>query len=63
MTDHHALITQGLSKQFGSLKSLDDRKGYAVKDLNITVEQGDIYGFLGPNYLHMHALALCNVNI
>lgn len=35
------LQTEGLTKHFGSLK--------AVQDLNLTVEEGDLYGFLGPN--------------
>ena len=30
-----------LAKQYGSF--------HAVRDLNLTVEQGDVYGFLGPN--------------
>ncbi len=35
------LRTEGLSKRFGSL--------HAVEDLNLQVEEGDIYGFLGLN--------------
>jgi len=35
------LQTKDLSKKF--------KKDYVVKDLNIEVHQGDIYGFLGPN--------------
>lgn len=33
--------TYNLSKQYGNF--------YAVKDLNLSVHEGDIYGFLGPN--------------
>ncbi|MDZ7815836.1 MAG: ABC transporter ATP-binding protein [Planctomycetota bacterium] len=44
-----ALETRDLSKVFYGLKSLADRKGYAVHKLSMTVEEGDIYGFLGPN--------------
>lgn len=35
------LETHGLTKDFGSLK--------AVQDVNLLVEEGDLYGFLGPN--------------
>lgn len=35
------LKTNGLSKKFG--------KRWAVKDLNLEVHRGDIFGFLGPN--------------
>ncbi|MFZ1082669.1 MAG: ABC transporter ATP-binding protein [Candidatus Kryptoniota bacterium] len=35
------LVTSGLSKKFG------DR--WAVKDLNLEVHAGDVFGFLGPN--------------
>lgn len=35
------LTTSGLSKKFG------DR--WAVKDLNLEVNTGDVFGFLGPN--------------
>ncbi|HLY12433.1 MAG TPA: ABC transporter ATP-binding protein [Planctomycetota bacterium] len=35
------LQTEGLTKQFGSFK--------AVQDLNLEVQEGDLYGFLGPN--------------
>ena len=35
------LQTEGLSKHFGSFK--------AVQDLNLEVQEGDLYGFLGPN--------------
>lgn len=33
--------TYNLSKRYGDI--------YAVKDVNLTVREGDIYGFLGPN--------------
>ena len=36
-----ALQTRGLSKKFG--------KRWAVKDLNLEVLRGDVFGFLGPN--------------
>ncbi|MEL6122791.1 MAG: ABC transporter ATP-binding protein [Bacteroidota bacterium] len=35
------LTTQGLSKSYGKLKALDG--------LNLTIEEGQIYGILGPN--------------
>jgi ABC-2 type transport system ATP-binding protein len=35
------LQTEGLTKHFGGFK--------AVEDLNIDVQEGDLYGFLGPN--------------
>jgi len=35
------LQTEGLTKQFGRIK--------AVQDLNLEVQEGDLYGFLGPN--------------
>jgi ABC-type multidrug transport system ATPase subunit len=35
------LQTEGLTKHFGKFK--------AVEDLNIDVQEGDLYGFLGPN--------------
>lgn len=35
------LVTSGLSKRFGSR--------WAVKDLNLEVHTGDVFGFLGPN--------------
>ena len=36
-----ALVVRGLSRRFGART--------AVKDLNLTVREGDVYGFLGPN--------------
>ena len=33
--------TEGLSKRYGRLE--------ALKDLNLTIEEGSIYGFIGPN--------------
>src|SRR5258706_15112692 len=35
------LQTEGLTKHFGAFK--------AVQDLNLQVQEGDLYGFLGPN--------------
>ncbi|HZE96935.1 MAG TPA: ABC transporter ATP-binding protein [Planctomycetota bacterium] len=35
------LQTEGLTKHFGAFK--------AVQDLNLDVQEGDLYGFLGPN--------------
>src|SRR6185295_4155627 len=35
------LQTEGLTKHFGQFK--------AVEDLNLDVQEGDLYGFLGPN--------------
>lgn len=35
------LQTEGLTKHFGAFK--------AVQDLSLSVEEGDLYGFLGPN--------------
>ncbi len=37
----NAIETHGLKKEFGKI--------VAVNDLNLTVEEGKIYGFLGPN--------------
>ncbi|GAB4149856.1 MAG: ABC transporter ATP-binding protein [Planctomycetota bacterium] len=42
-----ALKTTQLSKKYRGLRNASG--GYAVKDLNITVNVGDVYGFLGPN--------------
>ena len=36
-----ALVVRGLTRRFGAR--------VAVKDLNISVREGDVYGFLGPN--------------
>ena len=41
MTPSSILTTHGLGKRFG--------KRWAVRNLNIAVEKGDVYGFLGPN--------------
>ncbi|MEK7449223.1 MAG: ATP-binding cassette domain-containing protein, partial [Planctomycetota bacterium] len=41
MNNHVILQTENLSKRFGRFK--------AVQDLNLEVQQGDIYGFLGLN--------------
>ncbi|MFQ5942453.1 MAG: ABC transporter ATP-binding protein [Anaerolineales bacterium] len=41
MTDSPAVETQGLNKTFGSVQ--------AVKDLDLIVPEGEIYGLLGPN--------------
>jgi len=42
MTQHRAAIeTQNLRKEFG--------EEIAVDSLDLTVEQGSVYGFLGPN--------------
>ena len=38
---HSIILTHGLSRRFG--------KRWAVKDLNLEVCRGDIFGFLGPN--------------
>ena len=38
---HSIILTHGLSRKFG--------KRWAVKDLNLEVCRGDIFGFLGPN--------------
>jgi ABC-2 type transport system ATP-binding protein len=35
------IVTSGLSKRYGDL--------YAVRDLDLTVRAGEVYGFLGPN--------------
>jgi len=37
----NAIETHGLTKDYGNL--------VAVKDLDLTVKQGVVYGFLGPN--------------
>lgn len=36
-----ALVVRGLTRRFGGRE--------AVKDLNLSVREGDVYGFLGPN--------------
>jgi len=41
MSPEIVLQTQGLSKQF--------KRRWAVKDLNLEIFQGDVFGFLGPN--------------
>jgi len=38
---HSIILTHGLSRRFG--------KRWAVKDLNLEVCRGDVFGFLGPN--------------
>jgi ABC-2 type transport system ATP-binding protein len=35
------IVTRGLTKRYGEL--------YAVRDLDMTVRAGEVYGFLGPN--------------
>ncbi len=35
------IVTQGLTKRYGQL--------FAVRDLDLTVRAGEVYGFLGPN--------------
>jgi ABC-2 type transport system ATP-binding protein len=35
------IVTQGLTKRYGEL--------FAVRDLDLTVRAGEVYGFLGPN--------------
>lgn len=41
MSSESAIDVRGLSKSFGDK--------HVVKDLNLTVEKGEIFGFLGPN--------------
>jgi ABC-2 type transport system ATP-binding protein len=41
MTDEPIIVTQHLSRRFGNL--------VAVKDLNLEVQRGEIFGVLGPN--------------
>ncbi|RPH25549.1 MAG: ABC transporter ATP-binding protein [Bacteroidales bacterium] len=41
MSIPYAVETKNLSKNFGSLKAVDD--------LNLTINSGEIFGFLGPN--------------
>ncbi|MFW9964871.1 MAG: ATP-binding cassette domain-containing protein, partial [Candidatus Sifarchaeia archaeon] len=41
MSDGIDIQTKGLSKNFGSI--------VALKDLNLTVNKGSVFGFLGPN--------------
>ncbi len=45
MSPTPAIQLQNLSKQFGRRS----KKFFAVKNLNLTVEAGQVYGFLGPN--------------
>jgi ABC-2 type transport system ATP-binding protein len=40
-TDNYAIYTQALTKKFGSLTAVDG--------LDLNIEKGSIYGFLGPN--------------
>src|SRR6266542_5623681 len=35
------IVTQGLTKRYGEL--------FAVRELDLTVRAGEVYGFLGPN--------------
>jgi len=49
MSDTPALETLSLTKRFRALAVRKHNPGYAVKDLSITVREGDVYGFLGPN--------------
>lgn len=44
-----AIETKGLSKRYPGLIGRRNGNGLAVNDLCITVNSGDIYGFLGPN--------------
>ncbi|MDX2344920.1 MAG: ABC transporter ATP-binding protein, partial [Acidimicrobiia bacterium] len=41
MTNHIAIHTQGLTKHYGDFP--------ALVDLDLDVEVGEIFGFLGPN--------------
>jgi len=41
MADGTHIVTEGLSKNFGSIE--------ALKDLNLTVRKGSVFGYLGPN--------------
>ena len=45
MTETIAIRTESLSKTFGR----GEKAVEAVKDLDLTVESGQVYGFLGPN--------------
>ena len=45
MQDEVVIRTGGLTKRFGSAR----RNILAVDDLNIEVQRGSIFGFLGPN--------------
>ncbi len=38
-----AIVTRGLSKKYKSAQN------YALRDLNISINPGEVYGFLGPN--------------
>ena len=35
------IVTRGLTKRYGEL--------FAVRELDLTVRAGEVYGFLGPN--------------
>ncbi|MHA2380196.1 MAG: ATP-binding cassette domain-containing protein [Candidatus Thorarchaeota archaeon] len=41
MADGTHIVTEGLSKNFGSIE--------ALKNLNLTVRRGSVFGYLGPN--------------
>jgi len=45
MTETIAIRTESLSKTFGR----GEKAVEAVKDLDLRVESGQVYGFLGPN--------------
>ncbi len=45
MDEPHAIQTMNLGKTFGR----GDKRVRAVKNLNLKVPSGQIYGFLGPN--------------
>ena len=41
MSDAPAIVTEGLTKHYGEVKALEN--------LDLTINQGEIFGFLGPN--------------
>ena len=42
MSGDHTIIADGLTKHYGEVK--------AVVDLNLTIDRGDVFGFLGPQW-------------
>ena len=41
MTLQHPIVAENLSRHFGDLKAVDG--------INLSVSEGEIFGFLGPN--------------
>jgi ABC-2 type transport system ATP-binding protein len=53
MNDHDFVIdVSGIAKRFGDKT--------VVNGIDLQVKRGEIYGFLGPNHLHPHAVRLAH---